>query len=1102
MDTCLTVCDHCGAPEPEVVPVLRAAVSSAGAVDSWLRANPGAVLSTCRWVSTHDRALADRLHLRPAVRAALYVAMTDALTAGEESLDVVEFVARWGRPPRLPDGFSRHLAAGLDTSDPRVLDEAYRAVVARLRPVFGGEAGAGLHRMGWLYLLGDAAQAAFRAHDVPGSVALLDEAWQLIDELPRGNEFSVKAVGFLATNYASSVGHLPPRHAEWDLLLDTAADRLAVATAWLKGRAPSISVAALALRIGISQAQLWYVRTVNGRVGWITGEARRLELLDQAEATMWEYLPSSAPAYWSRNVADLPDSLKDTAVRLQTEKIGAAAVVSQDRSPDAAEVALRLGTLPHHRFAALIGIARGERNLARRVAHLEGLLRETRAGLYDRASAWQRETMRSRLTAACWDLAAKLEVAGRTTAAWFWRREGKAWSDRSSGRGRARRVNRRRGWAGTRAPLAEIDRIVEDEGVGAEATNGGVTSPGISRLGHNILTEQAPGLALTVMAMVRNGADEPELRQATVLVDGWHPPRRRARRRRLAPASCRTAAEFRRTLLEAAEEIAAGYAGYLRPELLNLLARQEALAPGERLEVAQEALAASLEAAQWGEAAAALRVILAIAVEAGDSGATRYAVHALCGIVQHAVTQSRGTADLIDLARQMTSISTRLATFLASVGHAELAFHAAHAGLGAINRICAENAELIEEFELAEQFHRRVTGAADELFAAMHRRLNSTAPQPIKTEPDAYQPAALLRCMPGPAAYVQLLGERHGGFWAVGCVVDGDTRRWWTVRLDVTVESLGALREAVWQSLRPKRGGPPRRTAALKRLHAEIVGPFERELGDARDVVVVPHQAFAGLPLHAARGGDGFLIERRRVTYLGGLTDPVRPATASGSALVGGWDPAIGAPEEARELEAELTALGFRVVRPKNATLGRRHYLDPEAQWDVVHVAAHGDYHPWPRSMASELRLSRTVGLTAGDWLRQGCRASFVFVNACNVGRNVPHAGDVNGFPLALRIRGNVAEVSALCPVDSVTAGPFARSFYRHWTGQDSLGAYHATCLDAIARAEPPSVWAPYVHTGVPVTLAPRLPARPRVAAGAAAGSRRRRAHGRHRRSR
>ncbi|GGM76867.1 CHAT domain-containing protein [Dactylosporangium sucinum] len=1076
----LAGCPHCGDVEPAAVSALRAAAWRAADIKDWLVSNGNDALPACRWVSVHDHELLARLSTRPSIRDALYEAMARAWGAGgDEALEVTEFAALWGDPRNLPGGFPIRLKRGLQDREPRTVHEAYTSVVARLRPVFGGEAGAGLRRIGWIYLLADAAQAAFRAHDVTTAVRLWDETWLLIDELPATHVLSAQAVGHFATGYAAAVGHLRLPDAEWDTILDTAMERLTTAAGWLEDVEPSIAVASQVLGLGLSRAQICYVRMVNGLVGWITGEGRRLELLDQAEAEMWEYLPRDTPAFWTKDAADLPEGLRDAVARLNLERVGAAAVVRRDRLPAAAADALRLSTRPHHRFGALVGVARNEPNLARRVTQCERLLRETRDELYGKANAWQREAIRSRLADACRDLSVKLEHAHRPTAAWFWRREGQSWADRPGEHGQSRRPGRRSRRAAGPGPVTDLGPaqgpgeaaggLVDEEGMPSPATNGGLA--GIAR---NIDTEQAPGLVLSIMALVSTRADADTLRAAIALVDAWDPPLRRSRPGRLPPGDCGTVFDLRRTLLEAADEIAVGYGAYLRPELLNLLARQEGLTPAERLRVAEEALATSLEAAQWVQATSALRVILAVAIDAGDDRAAAYAVHAVCGIVQYAVTQSRGTADLIDLARQMTSTSTRVATILASRGHAELAFLAAHAGLGAINRIFADDTELIEEFELAEQFHQRVDGADDQLFEAMHKRLNLAAPRPTESEPTAYQPETLLACMPATAVYVQLFGERHGGFWAVGCVVEGGSRRWWATRLDVSKASLNQLRGAVWQSLRPKRTGRPRRTQALRQLHAEIVGRFQHEFGDVRDVIVVPHQSFAGLPLHAARGDDGFLIERHRLTYLPALTDAVRPATVSGSALVGGWDPAIGAPEEARELEKQLVSLGFDVVRPKTAAHGRRHYLNPEARWDVVHIAAHGDYHPWPRSLASELRLSRTVRLTAGDWLSQGCRASFVFVNACNVGRNVPHAGDVNGFPLALRIRGNVAEVSALCPVDSVTAGPFAQSFYRHWVGRDSLDAYHAACLDAIQRAEPPSVWAPYIHTGLPVTLSPR----------------------------
>ncbi len=281
--------------------------------------------------------------------------------------------------------------------------------------------------------------------------------------------------------------------------------------------------------------------------------------------------------------------------------------------------------------------------------------------------------------------------------------------------------------------------------------------------------------------MVAGRADIEVLQLAAAVIDDWHPELRRPRPERLEPVERRTAEDYRRSLLESADEIAAGYATYLRPGLLNKLVRQVVLEPAERLAVA-EALTVSLEAAHWTKATEALQVILAVATEAGDDAAAAYAVHAVCGIVQHAVTQSRGTADLIDVARQMTTISTWTATFLAARGHAELAFHAAHAGLGAINRIFTQDAQLIEEFELAEQFHQQVEGADDRLFEAMHKRLSAAVPTSSATGPTAYQPESLLAYLPGPAAYVQLFGDRRGGFWAAGCVADGDSRRWWATR--------------------------------------------------------------------------------------------------------------------------------------------------------------------------------------------------------------------------------------------------------------------------------------------------------------------------------
>ncbi|MFE3636066.1 CHAT domain-containing protein [Streptomyces sp. NPDC059168] len=1072
METHLTLCAHCGAREPPAVLAVRVAANTAAGMNDWLATNDVAEqLAVCRWVSVHDQKLAAVLAKHRSVRQALHHVMADTwedpAREMQAALDTTEFVALWGRPHSLPAEFSRVLKRTLRAvPEPHAQSKIYAAVLSRLRPTFGGDAGLGLRRVGWIYLLTDAAKAAFRARYVGTSVALSDEAWRLIDELSPYHKNSAAAVGHIATVYAASVGHLKPRGADWPVLLDTAMERLTTVSDWISQNTESTAIASLVVRLGVAQAQIWYLRTDAGLTGWLTGASRRLELLDGAERAMWEHLPRDEVAFWTRDPVDLPENLKIAITRLYLEVIGAAALVDPDRSSTAAQTALRLGTRPHHRFGALLGIAQSEPNLARREAHYARLLRETRDDLYRRASPWQQNLMNVRACQACLELATTLDKVGRPTAAWFWRRERAAWSNRHGG-GQA--------WptdpldpdvADTSLPLDiqdEEGHIRDEAAIGDEVAGvGGVNE--IAGLLEAIAAEHAGALVQKVMKMIESRRDFEILQSAAAVLDDWRPDRRRPRSGRLESAHCHTAEDFRRSLLESADEIAAGYSTYLRPELLNKLAREAALKPAQRLTVAEEALAVSIEAARWTEATQALRVMVEIAVDASDGSAAANIVHHLCGLVKHAVTQARGTADLIDVARQMAAITTRVATFLAARGHPELAFHAAHAGLG----LFAEDAQLVNEFELAERFHRRMKGANNQLFRAMQQRLNAVVSTPRVTEPTAYQPETLLAYMPGPAAYIQLFGDRHGGFWAAGSVAAVESRRWWVAKLDVTDTFLDELREAVWHSL--QLGS--RRICTLRRLHSEIVGRFEDELNDVRDVVFIPHRPFSGIPLHAARSAASFLIERYRVTYLSVLADPTRPVMVPKSALVGGWDSSILAREEVLELKKHLAELGFDVLRPRTADLGRCHFLNPRGRWDIAHIAAHGDYQEWPSSMASELRLSRKVRLTAGDWLRNGCRASFAFINACDVGHAFPHAGDVNGFPLALRVRGTGAAVSALCPVDGTTAGPFAHTFYQRWPGATSLEAYQAACCDAITRGDPPAVWAPYVHIGIPITLA------------------------------
>jgi hypothetical protein len=129
-------------------------------------------------------------------------------------------------------------------------------------------------------------------------------------------------------------------------------------------------------------------------------------------------------------------------------------------------------------------------------------------------------------------------------------------------------------------------------------------------------------------------------------------------------------------------------------------------------------------------------------------------------------------------------------------------------------------------------------------------------------------------------------------------------------------------------------------------------------------------------------------------------------------------------------------------------------------------VAGHGHSLAWPQSFDSILALSRRTQVTASHWITQGPRADFVFLNVCGLGRSHPRSGDLNGFPLAIRIRGATALIAATGYIPPDQAHAFAELFYGHAHGEDSLTMYREAMLASIGSGMPPQGWAPYAHFG------------------------------------
>ncbi|WP_158781319.1 CHAT domain-containing protein [Streptomyces sp. NRRL S-237] len=525
--------------------------------------------------------------------------------------------------------------------------------------------------------------------------------------------------------------------------------------------------------------------------------------------------------------------------------------------------------------------------------------------------------------------------------------------------------------------------------------------------------------------------------------------------------------------MEIADEFAQGYAPMYRPELLIRLLENGGLVQEQRHALAEETYQVAFEAGRLREALKALLELIRLRHQHARPDAARKiseSAAAACDLIQDSLERAQGTADLIDIAQSLTATSSQLAGLLALQGYGEWAFKVAHAPIGAISRAFVQNPDLVQEYELAEQRqHRGTPDVSQQLFVMMLDRLRTGGESHrSKDSPNLADVAAPFGSS---VTMVQLLHTPQHGSWALGANVTNGECRYWSCRIAVSLSLLNLLRESIdaWVT---SQHGQDNLLEDLRLLHAKVVRPWIGRIAAAATVVFIPHRAFSGLPLHAALRPDGYLVEQYRVGYLPNFESPPSGASIPQTAFMGGWDNAIKAVDEVRVLTPKIEdEFGFDVVSPQQVTDARECLLADATKWGIVHIAAHGEFHRWPLASTSKLRLLDGVTLSASEWLHSGCGASLIFLNVCTVGRQAPHAGDLNGFPLALRVRGAVAEVSCLTPVTASAAYEFAVTFYGKFASHDTLTAYQLACRDAISGGKPARNWVPYLHVGFPVSL-------------------------------
>jgi len=1059
----------------------RAAMgSSYEAYGRWLGEHEGDVLEVYRWARAHDPELYGALRRRRETQGALMQLAEARWGEAQAHPDpaavalIVEAVLGETFPGRDPAIAQRIKEMIFAVEDKSVRAESYLALTDELRPAFAAVLDDQVLRPAWPYLLADTAQALFRAENPLAAVQLHQEAWLWVRHLPTGSMRTAKAVAHMVCTHVSAVGHVAKLHDDQETApFDEMIVRLDWARELLLAHCPSADVANSLVGIGLAESQLRYFWRRAHNLPRLESEQMRLRALERAELDLYCALdlPFPLDGGFPPGV-QLPQGLHASVTRMLIDLAGAAwALGEHERAQAAVQRALDLTDKPHHRLEAQLSIFTWTSHGESRERVLEEILRDVRSGALGKLSPGQRLNLTRRIAQAAEDLSRDLRRDKRHTAAWFWSAQAAQWredDDSLEAAGRAPTPGRH--------PVETQERGEAQDAQETTATAAAGKSDPARRLVRLVGEQNTLAMVMT-LRRIADGQTHPtpELIGGMQAVDAWHPQHRRARPGRLLPSECRDGQDVARAALELADEFAYAYVRYLHPRILIALAQLPQLADPVRRALAQEAYDAADKAARWRDALRAQELILHLAEDAGDAAGVRAAAEAIVGVVRQTLAQAAGAADLVDRALHLTGVSTRIAGSLAEHAWHAPAFDVAHAASGLLSRSFVEDPRLAEEFELVERHADHDPEALARLFDLICDRITHSGIQSAVAHID---PSAVTHGYGPSSAIVQLLAApQQNTCWALGRTTrDGDTRDW-SVDLGLTPATLRELRTEVWKDLHPNREKRP--VPALGWLHERIVRPLLGELDGVHDVFIVPHGAFAGLPVHAARDENGHLIERHKVSYLPDLT-PSRPApTAARTALVGGWDPKIDAPREALDLAAHLKGLGYTVNRCGTAKQGRQYLLDPAGEWGVVHIAAHGDFYPWPVSMTSRLRLSNRVTIKAGDWLRGGCRASFGFINACTVGRHAPHAGDLNGFPLALRVRGAVSTISALSLLPSAPARAFARAFYASWPGSDSLRAYQAACVEAIRRGDPACYWAPYLHTGPAVRLSDPRPPQP-----------------------
>jgi len=261
-------------------------------------------------------------------------------------------------------------------------------------------------------------------------------------------------------------------------------------------------------------------------------------------------------------------------------------------------------------------------------------------------------------------------------------------------------------------------------------------------------------------------------------------------------------------------------------------------------------------------------------------------------------------------------------------------------------------------------------------------------------------------------------------------------------------------------------------------LYDKLVAPFERLLSDKRRLYLAPHGPLHYIPFQALVAPDGDTLlrdEGPQLVYTLSATllfssRPLEPGRAQLSSLALGYNSEGAtrlrlAEEEACSV-ARLTG-GRALVGPSPK---KEHLFNQAADYRILHVSCHGDFHP-ESPLSSSLHLASGETLTALEILDNlRLRCDLVCLSACESGLSRVRRGDeLIGLIRAFLHAGAPALISTLWRVEERSTLILMERFYREiltGTGLAEALRQAQLYLRSLPSFEDPHYWAPFILIG------------------------------------